>query len=150
MHRLLGAVALSLGVLTIAPTGCSSNDPADSAPLEQVAPTKADIERDSGLVFPPSTADFRTVRMSASQIDIVFSMSAGDVATFTKASNLTLVKDRRAIVHASPLWELNDKGSKQGGTDVTGQIQRNVEVIADGSKARARISLVVASAAENS
>lgn len=131
-RRLAAAFAIT-GCL-LAPVGCSgSDDDAESSTaLQQVAPTKADVARDAGIEFPPSTADFRLVRIDADQIDVTFTARADEVDGFTTGSGIPIEAGRRTITHASPLWDVAVNEAVRGGSSRRDGLVRNVEVIGGG------------------
>lgn len=134
------AAALLVLVPATALVGCSSDDEPTS--LDQVAPTKADVARDAGITFPESTAGFRLVRLGTNQIDVTFTISPDDVDAFASGTGIELAAGERAIVHASPLWDVAVTKSLQGGSSTRNGIRRDVEVVDDGAVATVRLSLL--------
>lgn len=142
LRRRGGALAATLVVLvpTAALVGCSSDD--QPTALEQVAPTKADVARDAGIVFPESTAGFRLVRLGNNQVDVTFTISPDDVDEFASGTGVELTVGERAIVHASPLWDVAVTKPLRGGSSTLDGIRRDVEVVDDGAIATVRLSLL--------
>lgn len=131
-------VGVVLAVAALVPTGCSGDEP-ENATLDQVAPTKADVARDAGVVFPDSTRDFRLVRISGDQIDLTFTIDPADVEQFATDTGVELTEGRRTIAHASPLWDVAVTGDVSGGSSSRNGITRDVEVVAPGT---VRLSLL--------
>ncbi|MFN8050190.1 MAG: hypothetical protein U0Q22_02010 [Acidimicrobiales bacterium] len=134
------AVLLAAAFL-ILPISCSSDDTA-SQPLDQVAPTKADVAREAGISFPASTAGFRLVRIAAGQVDLTFTVDLADVDRFAKGSGIELEDGKRVIMHASPVWDVAVTGEVRGGSSTKGTIRRDAEVVVENGVATVRLSLV--------
>lgn len=134
---MMGALGLGL----IGATSCSSGTDDASPLIEQVAPTKADLARDARITFPASTADFRLVRISGSQLDVTFTIASADVDAFASGSGITLTEGRRVITHASPLWDVAVTGSMSGGSSTKGNLDRSAEVVPDGDRATVRLTV---------
>ena len=138
----LGATFL-LVMAVLAGGACSSDDGDASGVLDQVAPTKADVAKEAGIEFPASVAGFRLVRLGAGQIDVTFTLAPGDVDDFARGSGIELEPDRRAIVHASPLWDVAVKNPLRGGESTRRGVKRSVEVVDEGGVERVRLTLLV-------
>ena len=145
VDRPVRSTALLLATLLMfgggAVAGCSSDDKETSSVLDQVAPTKSDVATAAGIVFPPSTTDFRLVRISGDQIDVSFTIAATDVNEFASGSGIELTSGERTITHASPLWDVAVSGEVQGGSSTRDQIGRNAEVLVEGDTATVRLSI---------
>jgi len=141
-RRLTAAATAVLLGLTPVVAACSGDD-ADtpSGALDQVAPTKADLEREAGISFPASMTGFRLVRISGEQLDVTFSITAADVEAFASGTGITLTPGQRAITHASPLWEVAIQGEFSGGTSTKAGVERAAEVVPDGNTATVRLTV---------
>lgn len=138
---------VGLAALVTAPLLAScSDDGAKDAPLDQVAPTKAEIADEAGIEFPSSTDGFRLVRISPSQVDVTFTLDPDQVDAFASGSGLELREGQRVIMHASPIWDLAVDGTVRGGSSVRDGVKRSAEVVADGDLARIRLTLLSDSA----
>lgn len=144
--------AAALALLCVVPLACRGDDATsdDGAVLQQVAPTKAEIAKDAGIVFPPSTSGFRLVRVGDEQIDVTFDAESAEIDAFAEQSGFTLEVGKRAIVHASPLWDVAVTVALRGATSEYGGVERGVEVIEDGEVATVRLTLVPTAGGANS
>lgn len=140
-RRLTAAATAALLGFTPVVAGCSGDDDAPSGALDQVAPTKADLEREAGISFPPSMTGFRLVRISGEQLDVTFSITAADVDAFASGTGITLTPGKRTITHASPLWEVAIQGEFSGGTSTKDGVVRAAEVIPAGASATVRLTV---------
>ncbi|MEZ5321540.1 MAG: hypothetical protein R2698_05620 [Microthrixaceae bacterium] len=131
-----------VGLASFAVVACGTDRSITSAGLDQVAPTRQDIARGAGIRFPTSTRDFRLTRIGRGQIDVSFVVATGDVDAFTAGSGVRLTPGRRAITHASPLWDVAVKGPVSGGSSAYRTVVRNVEAVPDGTTTTIRLSIV--------
>lgn len=142
-RRAIVAFTIGATLLTGVPA-CSSDDgDGDTAVLDQVAPTKADIARDAGISFPASTADFRLVRISGDQIDVTFTLTPADVDGFASGSGIVLTDGERSITHASPLWDVAIVGEFAGGSSTVDGVRRRAEVVGSEDAATVTVRLSV-------
>lgn len=116
------------------------NDVGDSttqATLPSMDMTAEALSELSGLVFPDDIEDFRSVALDDDlQYDLTFIMSESAVDTFVEESGLpALTEGQRALIHASPLWDLNppDGATISSSQDRYEDVNRAVEVIAAGT-----------------
>jgi hypothetical protein len=148
-----GVVAVGLvvlGVVLVLRGG--DDDPGPKSPATTTGPretipvgdtSRAGIEQLSGLVLPPSTADFLSARLSdGTELDVTFTMAPGDEAAFVAASGLPALRSgTRVVTHSSPLWKLNPEGTISGATDTRAGVRRVVELVPEGDRLRARVVL---------
>jgi len=120
--------------------GGAASAPSSTLPFE--SPTKDQIGSATGIDFPPSVGEYRSVKLDSSSLDVTFTMAAADVTDFASASGLTLTGGKRLITHASPVWELNPTGQVSSGQVRHRGLTSTVEVVSDGSD-RVRVRLAV-------
>jgi hypothetical protein len=148
-----GAVAVALVVLGVVlvlrggddatPTRAPSTTTGPRGTIPTSDTSRSGIEKLSGLVLPPSTADFLSARLSdGSELDVTFTIAPGDEAALVKASGLPALRSgTRVVTHSSPLWKLNPEGTISGTTDTRGDVRRVVELVPEGNRLRARVVL---------
>jgi hypothetical protein len=149
-------VLLAVGIVLVVTGGDDGGGGDDAAPsttdqpAARPAPTLAiddlsvtGVEELSGLAIPDDATDFLTAKLAENQqLDVTFTMAAEDEAEFVTASGLPpLAVDARVITHSSPLWKLNPEGRLEGAADVRDGVNRAVELVPEGDRLRARITL---------
>lgn len=104
-----------------------------SATLPPVDMTAAALSELSGLRFPEDMNGFRSVALEDNlQFDITFTIPTSSVEGFIDGSGLPEpTADRRVLIHASPLWDLNPpEGTTISSVqDRHGEVERAVELV---------------------
>lgn len=103
------------------------------------SPSRAEVERASGLRLPASTSDYRSVRVGEGELDITFRFATGDVDAFVAASKLPPLGDQRLIAHPSPVWSLDPGGTVRSTSTTRRGLRIAVEIIDGGATSTARI-----------
>lgn len=136
---------LAAGACAKQPTpGGAAATTSPSATLPFQSPSKRELAAATGIVFPTSVRDYRSVSTGPTAIDVAFSMSSADVAAFASESSIELTAGQRLITHSSPVWDQNPVGSISGGRVRNGTITSTVEVVSDGGD-RVTVRLAVKS-----
>ena len=144
-------VVALLVALTATVLGCSDDGgdtttaTSDGTPptLAVDTPSKDELSAATGLVFPPSTAGYRSVQLGPGQIDVLTTMAASEVDAFVEGSDLPALTDgQRTIAHPSPLWELNPTGGSAGTSATRDGVSIAVEVVGDGDPRAVRVSVI--------
>lgn len=145
-------VLLAVGLVLVV-TGGDGGDPnptTTTRPEGRPGPTLAlddlsvaGVEELSGLAIPRDATDFLTAKLAENQqLDVTFTMAPEDEGGFVTSSGLPpLAPEARVITHSSPLWKLNPEGEIEGAADVRDGINRAVELVPEGDRLRARITL---------
>jgi len=148
---LVGRALVVFGVVLVA-TGDDSAPPSSTPPSSGAAGPRATLPLDStsqsavegltGLVLPPTAADFLTARLAdGTQLDVTFTIPTAEEPAFVTGSGLPdLEAGTRVVTHSSPLWKLNPDGTIRGATDTRGRVRRAVELVPEGTdRLRARV-----------
>ena len=163
-RRCVAVVAALLAIATGAlGTACSRDDgpaaprttttrpgPPSTLPFTNVS--QAELARQTGVSFPPGTADFLTAQLqNRSQLDVTFTMPADQAATFVSGSKLRQpAAGKRVVTHTSPLWKLNADGEIRGTvrtvTTPDGARLRLAVELVDEPGGRVRVRMVVSPA----
>lgn len=108
---------LLAGTLLVIFGGDTSTDPTTTDPAEAGAQggtlplddlSLEAVEGWSGLRVPDGAEGFLTARVGEGQLDVTFTMSPEDEASFIEGSGLPEPEPgQRKILHTSPLWKLN-------------------------------------------
>ena len=141
-----GVVIAVVALLFIA--ACSdSEEPATTSTtagptLPFAAPSKDELGAATGIEFPDSLAEYRSVQLGPSQLDVTFTIPAGDLAAFVDGSALgPLLEGERVMAHSSPLWELNPDEAIRGAESERDGYLRSVEVLGDGDPLVVRLTV---------
>lgn len=137
--------ALTAGACTKQPTpggAAVTTSPAVTLPFQ--SPSKRELAAATGIVFPSSVRDYRSVAIGPTAIDIAFSMSAADVTKFASDSSIELIAGQRLIHHASPVWDQNPVGLISSGQTRQGTTTSTIEIVS-GSGDRVAVRLAVSS-----
>lgn len=140
---------LAVLVLQVGVSSCSSDDtstgeagsPTSTLPFS--SPSRAEIETATGLAFPDSLADYRSVELDPSELNIAATIALADVADFVSSSELTSATTKRVIAHASPVWDQNPTGSITAYGRESDELRTLVEVVTPTDGDRATVRLVV-------
>lgn len=125
-------------------TGAAGSGRGERLPIDE---TDAEsVSEMAGLQLPASTGDFMSARLDDdSQLDVSFTISPEDVASFIEGSGLPEPEpDERVITHASPLWNMNVDGTIRGASDTAGGVARSVELVDEDGRTRVRLVITPA------
>jgi len=128
---------------------CSSDDtstgdgrsPTSTLPFS--SPSRSQIESATGLAFPDSLAEYRSVELDRSELNIAVTMAVSDVPDFVSSSGLAPAGTPRVIAHASPVWDQNPTGSIAAYSSESDDLRTSVEVVTPPEGDRATVRLVV-------
>ena len=145
-------IAAACLVVLLAPGACAkqptpggaaaTTSPSVTLPFQ--SPSKRELAAATGIVFPRSVRDYRSVAIGPTAIDVAFSMASADVAAFASDSSIELSAGQRLITHSSPVWDQNPVGSISSGQVRKGTITSMIEVVS-GSGDRVTVRLAVTS-----
>jgi hypothetical protein len=147
LGALLVAVVLASGAgcsKSPTPGGTTTTSLRGALPFAD-SPSADALAKTAGLEFPSSMDDYRSVRVSDSELDVIFTMSPDDVDAFADGSDLApLTPGKLIIVHPSPIWDLDPGGDVQSAQSVHDGIVRQVEVVTVPGEERRSVRLVIA------
>ena len=127
----VGVSLVLVGACSKSPTpgGTTTTAGREALPFKG-SPAAEDVGERAGLAFPESVTDYRSVRVSDSELDLIFRIAPDDVAAFAEDSGLApLQAGRLIIVHPSPIWDLDPGGDVESGQSVHDGLVRQVEVV---------------------
>jgi hypothetical protein len=124
-------VALCAALLCAVPAACNDNSLSGTRATTTLimAPTRQQIEANTGLRFPQSTSGYRSVRITDRELDIEAKIAVADAERFVTDSHLTAATAPRVIVHASPIWEQNPVGDVKAYLGSTDRAAVRVELV---------------------
>ena len=144
-RSLLVVAALAvLAVVGIVLVVTGENDEG-SGPFPAENPTKDQLAAVTGLGFPSTVTNYRSVRLDRDQLDVTFELPARDVDALVSDSDLPPLSPTRVIAHSSPLWELNATGEIAATSDSRGGLTINLEAVS-GQPTVVRLSVVASEA----
>jgi hypothetical protein len=135
------AVLLAVGLALIASGGSDHATSGGATTLPFDSPSRAQLERATGLHLPASVTGYQSVQLAPSQLDVTFHLAPADVDALVSRSGLPPLSAARVIAHSSPLWELNPTGTVRGTSATRDGMQLDLEVV-DGTPAVARLAVV--------